>query len=155
MRFTNLLTTALLPLAALSSPVAVAAPVANPGEIVPNTSGNVPGTATWYCTFTYEILFEHFTIEAHKWGVSEKELKELIPGPKTSWDFQRIGEGWSDFLVNVRVFLVYFLFFWGGVGTEDADFRVNYSSLCLSVTITRLIRPLISLSGMMRSLSVT
>ncbi|GAB7334641.1 hypothetical protein MBLNU13_g06601t1 [Cladosporium sp. NU13] len=98
MRFTVLLTTALLPLSALSSPVAI--PIASPGEIVPGTSGNVPGTATWYCLFTYEILFEHFTIEAHKWGVSEQELKELIPGPITAWNFQRIGEGWSDFLVN-------------------------------------------------------
>ena len=115
MRVTNLFTAAALPLAALSSPVA--APIANPGEIIPNTSGNVPGTATWYCTFTYEILFEHFTIEAHKWGVSEKELKELIPGPKTSWEFQRIGEGWSDFLVNVSFWVFFFFssflfFFW-------------------------------------------
>ena len=114
MRLTSLFNTALIPLSALSSPVAV--PLANPGEIVPNTSGNVPGTATWYCTFTYEILFEHFTIEAHKWGVSEKELKELIPGPVTSWEFRRIGEGWSDFLVNVGGCISPLLsfFFWRG-----------------------------------------
>lgn len=112
MRLTNLFNTALIPLSALSSPVAV--PLANPGEIVPNTSGNVPGTATWYCTFTYEILFEHFTIEAHKWGVSEKELKELIPGPVTSWEFRRIGEGWSDFLVNVGGYISLLLSFFLG-----------------------------------------
>lgn len=112
MRLTNLFNTALIPLSALSSPVAV--PLANPGEIVPNTSGNVPGTATWYCTFTYEILFEHFTIEAHKWGVSEKELKELIPGPVTSWEFRRTGEGWSDFLVNVGGYISLLLSFFLG-----------------------------------------
>ena len=101
MRFTALLPS-LFALGALSSPVAVA--VANPGEIVPGTSGNVPGTATWYCTFSYELLFEHFTIEGHKWGASEEELRELIPGKITGWHFQRIGEGWSDFLLKVSGF---------------------------------------------------
>ena len=111
MRFTTLLPS-LFALGALSTPVAVA--VANPGEIVPGTSGNVPGTATWYCTFSYELLFEHFTIEGHKWGASEEELRELIPGKITGWHFQRIGEGWSDFLLKVSGFFSFIFFFFFG-----------------------------------------
>lgn len=95
MQLTHLLSAALLPLAALSSPVAV------PGEIVRGTSGNVPGKATWFCTFSYEIVFDHYVLEGHKFGASEAEIKEVIPGRITSWEFYHVGEGWSDFVAKV------------------------------------------------------
>ena len=99
MQPTTLLTTLLLPLAALSAPIAIA--IATPGEIAPNTSGNVRGTSTWYCTWSYELAFDHYVLEGHKWGVSEQELRALIPGTVTAWDYQKIGEEWSDFKAKV------------------------------------------------------
>lgn len=99
MQLTHLLSAALLPLATLSSPVAIAN--ANPGEIVRGTSGNVPGKATWFCTFSYEIVFDHYVLEGHKFGASEAEIKEVIPGKITSWEFYHVGEGWSDFVAKV------------------------------------------------------
>lgn len=90
MRFTALLPNFLLAPLTLSSPIANAN--ANPGEIEPHTSGVVPGTATWYCTWSYEILFEHFVLEGHKWGVTEQEVRDLIPGTVTSWEFESLDD---------------------------------------------------------------
>jgi len=35
-------------------------------------------------------MFEHYVLEGHKWAVTEKELRELIPGTVTSWEFQAL-----------------------------------------------------------------
>jgi hypothetical protein len=101
MRLTALLP-AFLATTALSSPVAIA----NPGEIMPDQSGSVDGEATWYCTWSYEIMYERFVLEGHKWMVSEKELKDLIPGTITGWEYHKLGsgkdgKGWSDFKAKV------------------------------------------------------
>lgn len=73
---------------------------------MPDQSGNVDGEATWYCTWSYELVFEHFVLEGHKWLVSEKELKDLIPGTITGWEYKKIGTAedgktWSDFRAKV------------------------------------------------------
>lgn len=117
MQLTHLLSAALLPIAALSSPVAV------PGEIVPGTSGSVPGKATWFCTFSYEIMFDHYVLEGHKFGASEAEIKEVIPGKITSWEFYHVGEGWSDFVAKVRLIPVFIETIWGDFlrGLTKAD----------------------------------
>jgi hypothetical protein len=96
MRLNHLLPT-LLAIPALSSPVAIA----TPGEIVPGGPRSVPNTATWYCTFSYELVFDHYVLEGHKWGASEAEVKALIPGKVTDWHFEHVGDGWSDFMAEV------------------------------------------------------
>lgn len=73
---------------------------------MPDQSGIVDMEATWYCTWSYEIMFEHFVLEGHKWLVSEKQLKELIPGTITGWEYQSLaiaedGKTWSDFRAKV------------------------------------------------------
>jgi len=105
MRLTALLPT-LLTLGALSSPIAVA----NPGEIIPHTSGVIPGKATWYCTYSYEIMFEHYVLEGHKWAVAEQELRDLIPGTVTSWEFQALDPAGPrlGFKAKVRCHRFYF-----------------------------------------------
>ena len=112
MQIATLLPALLLPLAGLSSPVAV------PGEIVRGTSGNVPGKATWFCTFSYEIVFDHYVLEGRKFGASEAEIKEVIPGKITSWEFYHVGEGWSDFVAKVSGSF----FFWESCFRMEADF---------------------------------
>jgi hypothetical protein len=98
--------------------LALSSPITDPGEIMPDQSGIVDGEATWHCTWSYELVFEHFVLEGHKWLVSEKELKDLIPGTVTGWEYKKIGTAedgktWSDFRAKVRwpFFSVYLVFF--------------------------------------------
>jgi len=122
MRFSNLFPAAIL------AAVAFAAPLPTPGEIEqPDGPAVVPGKATWFCTYSYELVFDHYTLEGHKWGLSEKEVRKLIPGTVTAWEWEKIEPGWSDFRATVSS--LFFLFCLLGREVTVADFWNHHSGL--------------------------
>jgi hypothetical protein len=106
MRFTNLLTPFLAAMATFASPVPAPAPL--PAEIDPNKGPVVrPGEATWYCAYSWEIVYEHWELVGYKWGINEADLRKVIPGHVKSWYYENldnVANGWGSFRASVSFF---------------------------------------------------
>jgi len=94
MRFSNLLT-----------PFLVMAAFTSAAEIDPYKGDVIrPGEATWYCAYSWEIVYEHWELVGYKWATNEAELRKVIPGHVKSWyyeNLENVENGWGSFRASV------------------------------------------------------
>jgi hypothetical protein len=89
MLLSSLLASLLATAATLASPM----PAPIPAEIDPVKGPfEKPAETTWYCAYSYEIVFEHYELVGWKWGIDEQELRELIPGMVKGYYFNQTSE---------------------------------------------------------------
>jgi hypothetical protein len=89
MLLSSLLASLLATAATLASPM----PAPIPAEIDPIKGPfEKPAETTWYCAYSYEIVFEHYELVGWKWGIDEQELRKLIPGMVKGYYFNKTSE---------------------------------------------------------------